>query len=882
MKFIRTFSTVLLFVSLLVAGTAAAADTSGLWLATVSVNKVGEVNSRVQDSLFDLGVSAVQSERKLIESGSSGWSYYDTGALGLNWQNSATFSGWLTGRAPLGYILNNGTYEAPSGGTKVSYGSDSANKNLTTYFRKTFTVSDKAGLALLRMRSWHNGTITLFLNGTAVETGAMSFLNPDGGYRELSIPAALVIDGENSIAVEVTLDGPASPDLSFDLTLTGIPTGPVDLISDKSSGWKYKADLSAGWPEAGSSGTSVFIKRKPLTIADFIANFQTKVTVPYDTDMRADFGDLRVYDATSKMLLPYWIESKTDSSTATVWFKTGSNNAVYLLFGNSAATSAANAAATFDFFDGFDGTAIDSTKWTLTNSTGFSVSGGVLKGTNTNGRLTSKATFSDGVVLEMKAKTTTKAGSGQTIGGFYLSAANNIGILNHPGSAYFRNDGGWIVSNTEIPANNMLYSLKVKNTTTVQLSILNLDTGVAFWSPSDMTNTVAVEPIVLGTRYDNWADVANQTYATDWDWIRVRKYAATEPTATPGAKEGEELSGWKSTVLSGTAWSTGAAPLGFNRGTTAIANANATYFRKTVSVTNPTRYSALNLRLLRDDGAVVYLNGREIMRSNMPPGTVTATTAPEQIIGPVEGGRYVTVTIPLATGDLVSGNNVFAVEIHQHPTELASATTLGALTRAGGEFPLRLLLHVDWAGTVRLLKEAVVMKDSATKNNVILADSSLASGYSGVVMRGDTLVGLRTSAIGYDFNSMTINCTGALGTSGSAECLFSLPSAAPTNPFLHRFHPDHDNMDERFTTALTGAAAEVYQVDRKFKLTFSNRYPANPDEPERPAASRPPGWGASLLGGIFSETLTGLHKETLSTSGWFSMTRISPTADLRQ
>ena len=36
--------------------------------------------------------------------------------------------------------------------------------------------------------------------------------------------------------------------------------------------------------------------------------------------------------------------------------------------------------------------------------------------------------------------------------------------------------------------------------------------------------------------------------------------------------------------------------------------------------------AALLVRLVRDDGAVVYLNGREIMRSNMPAGTVDQTT----------------------------------------------------------------------------------------------------------------------------------------------------------------------------------------------------------------------------------------------------------------
>lgn len=589
MKFFSTVFLVSFLTAVCSVALATAADTSGLWLATVSVNRVGEVNTRIQDSIFDLGVSAAQSERALIGKGSSNWSYSDGGALAPDWQNNAAFTDWPTGIAPLGYLLNNSVYEAPAGGTKVSFGNDPANKNLTTYFRRTFTVSDKAGLASLRIRVWFYDTIKLYLNGVAVDTGSMSIIANADGYRELSVPVTNIIDGENSVAIEVTVAGPASPDLYFDMELTGIPANPVDLISNKSAGWKFK------------------------------------------------------------------------------------DNA-----------------------------------------------------------------------------------------------------------------------------------------------------------------TVVTEP-----------------------------------------------AGWKATDFTDSDWTDGVAPLGFGRSAavTTVANSATVYYRKTISATatDVTRYSALNLRLMRDDGAVVYLNGKEIMRSNMPTGTVTFNTEPEQIIGPVDGDRYVTATIPLAAGDLVAGNNVFAVEVHQHPTERVATTSLGALTPTAAEVLLRLLLHVDTAGAVRLLKEAVIMKDSAG-NSVILADSALASGYSGVVLRGDTMVGLRTSAIGYDFDGAAKDCTGALGSSGSAECSFTLLSGSPTNPFLHRFHPDHDNLDERFTTAL----AESYEIARKIKLTFSTRYPANPDEPERHAVSIPPGWGASLLGGIYGETVTGLHKDTLSASGWFTMKRISGIAELRR
>jgi hypothetical protein len=70
--------------------------------------------------------------------------------------------------------------------------------------------------------------------------------------------------------------------------------------------------------------------------------------------------------------------------------------------------------------------------------------------------------------------------------------------------------------------------------------------------------------------------------------------------------------------------------------------------------------SALNLRVLRDDGAVVYLNGTEVFRSNMPTGPVAYNTLAS---GTVEDNTFYAWTINPAL--LVAGNNVIAVEVHQ-------------------------------------------------------------------------------------------------------------------------------------------------------------------------------------------------------------------------
>jgi hypothetical protein len=126
--------------------------------------------------------------------------------------------------------------------------------------------------------------------------------------------------------------------------------------------------------------------------------------------------------------------------------------------------------------------------------------------------------------------------------------------------------------------------------------------------------------------------------------------------------------GWETTAFNDASWASGNAELGYGDGDEATTvsfggNTNAkfitTYFRKTINIADPSLYSTLTFNVERDDGVVVYLNGTEIGRNNMPTGTIghstTASSAIEDAI--------VNFTAP-ATG-LVAGNNVIAVEVHQ-------------------------------------------------------------------------------------------------------------------------------------------------------------------------------------------------------------------------
>lgn len=120
-------------------------------------------------------------------------------------------------------------------------------------------------------------------------------------------------------------------------------------------------------------------------------------------------------------------------------------------------------------------------------------------------------------------------------------------------------------------------------------------------------------------------------------------------------------------------WGTGAAELGYvDAPVTTVGYGSdvnnkyiTTYFRRTFTVTNLAQISALSLRVKRDDGAIIYLNGREAGRSNMTAGVVYQfnTVGPTGVGGADEDTFFAVTGVPLS--HLQEGVNTIAVEVHQ-------------------------------------------------------------------------------------------------------------------------------------------------------------------------------------------------------------------------
>jgi type 1 glutamine amidotransferase len=132
---------------------------------------------------------------------------------------------------------------------------------------------------------------------------------------------------------------------------------------------------------------------------------------------------------------------------------------------------------------------------------------------------------------------------------------------------------------------------------------------------------------------------------------------------------------WRANNFADDSWRIGRAQLGYGDGDEAtVVRADrtngtriiTTYFRKSFIATNTASVTNLEVRLVRDDGAVVYLNGVEVSRSNMGPGPVDSSTTALAAVNNADEVRWFSTNVNHVV--LVEGTNVLAVEMHQSGT----------------------------------------------------------------------------------------------------------------------------------------------------------------------------------------------------------------------
>jgi lysophospholipase L1-like esterase len=174
--------------------------------------------------------------------------------------------------------------------------------------------------------------------------------------------------------------------------------------------------------------------------------------------------------------------------------------------------------------------------------------------------------------------------------------------------------------------------------------------------------------------------------AKEWSFRIAAMTVRTDQVVTPfiGAgstwkysDQGLDLgTNWAQLQYDDSAWARGSGRLGYNApGITTMVGYGpdstnkyiTTYFRQTFVVPANVHYTNLNVRLNRADGAVVWLNGQELFRVNLPSGPVSfLTRATLSVVGDPLNTYYPSNRANLF---LPAGTNLLAVEIHK-----ASAT----------------------------------------------------------------------------------------------------------------------------------------------------------------------------------------------------------------
>ncbi|MCB0976841.1 MAG: beta galactosidase jelly roll domain-containing protein [Acidimicrobiales bacterium] len=214
------------------------------------------------------------------------------------------------------------------------------------------------------------------------------------------------------------------------------------------------------------------------------------------------------------------------------------------------------------------------------------------------------------------------------------------------------------------------------------------------WSPStDASGSVSYDVYrndrviaqVWGTSYrDNFGgNPAGATYTVRATDPRGNRSASPRPvtigsvTASVGTAKSfgstwayqddgsDQGTAWRLPGFDDSTWSTGAAPLGWGGAQSSAIGANkptTAYFRTTFDVANPTTVMSVSVSSKLTQGAVLYLNGVEIGRFNMPSGDVSASTTATTYTCCAEDSRIKEIHAP--TSLLSTGTNTLAVEVH--------------------------------------------------------------------------------------------------------------------------------------------------------------------------------------------------------------------------
>ncbi len=263
-----------------------------------------------------------------------------------------------------------------------------------------------------------------------------------------------------------------------------------------------------------------------VTLKDFQVNFvlNTQKLISLGL-MNPDCSDLRVTDE-NEAKVPYWIEPGTCNTTNTsIWIKAyllkPGENTYYVYFGNPSAKSESNGSAVFEFFDDFEGTSLDTSKWYVIGSP--QIVNGKIKIDGGDGlRSLNKITMDD-VIIESKGKVENtnikgsfcRIATSDTYGFVSDGSANIVDILfwsdHYIYPEWNNGEYKYITYPTEKYIKNIIEHIRSKDKI-----IYNFNGSIYTHTGGTISNFYVYLYNGVGTSYV--------------DWIFVRKYADQQPT----------------------------------------------------------------------------------------------------------------------------------------------------------------------------------------------------------------------------------------------------------------------------------------------------------------------------------------------------------------
>ncbi len=479
------------------------------------------------------------------------------------------------GSSPQGTITLAGP--APAGGAVVTLASNNAAATVPASVTVaagatsgTFAVSTSgvATTTVATITATYSGvnqtaalTVTPLLSSVALSPSSVFGGSSPQGTITLAGPApaggAVVTLASNNTAVatvpaSITVAAGASSG-TFTVSTVSVTATTAVTISAIYGAGNQSAILTV---QSGGGGTGAgwmvpaWQYRNAITIANpggtALSNYQVNVVLGSTfgfASAQASGADVRMTASDGVTQIPFWIESwSASTTTASVWVNVptipSGGTVVYLYYGNAAATSVSSGTNTFNFFDDFSGGSISASNWTASGGTWTVVNdtqqdgttGAVARGSTTARQVLSSTYTGTNYTVDMYGKQI----SGRLWGlGVRATGQTNLDSVN------LYDDLG--------TTNNLYVYSWVNNSTAAATGTL----GTAAVGTVSANTWYKLSVKVHGTELDVFKDGVQKITATnsslpsggialygengtvaEFNNVRVRQYAATEPVAT--------------------------------------------------------------------------------------------------------------------------------------------------------------------------------------------------------------------------------------------------------------------------------------------------------------------------------------------------------------